>query len=512
MFSSRQKKILIVIIISLLLISSSLTIFFILRPNNSEKSYEPIDVALPSNSTGSPSGTIKLILYLPEEGKTRYPEGAPVLIWGYGGGTAGGLDNPLSPANDSIIINFLYPGGEDNRFDKKSDGVYDYRGENSILALRDVILFAAGELTDENGKTIDEIVPVSVIHNNIGLLGASFGGNIVVAVTALYGAELTDYLKYIIQWETPVSSQITNLDLGRVLPAPGEAGTQLDLYNPRLLSYGKQVLQVNYSDLAYNSSNEYYPVFHDGNGDGKYTTATHGNTSMPTPDLNNDGILSNNEDFPINYFLFQEINSKRYYSRSITQALKDYTIIPDPWPEEIATLAEANAFWDIREAVKLYEEAVNQMPNIKAMVLANEEDHVQSHPEKPHIHQAFDGWNDQGIWVKINPSPNYIRDVNPDLYFPQLPNNLPNTSPIDWKNHSNYCMPEFMVNTIYQTAAFYEMTDKTQQHLESLHYNENQFLAIVKISYKIFLINVKRNIKINEKFCFDLSYYLDNLS
>lgn len=482
MFSSKQKSLLIGSGIVILVIGASLTVYFILKKSpNSEINFPPIAIALPSNSTGTSTGTIKLRIYLPEEGKTRYPSGAPVLIWGFGGADPGALGNPLPPLNDSIVINFLYPGGEDEGVGEQSDGIYDYRGEKSIAALRDVILFAAGELKDDQGRTIDEIVPVPVLHNNIGLLGASFGGNIIVAVAAFHGAELTNYVRFIIQWETPVSSQIATLDLGRVLPAPGEAGTQLDLYNPRYLAFGKQQLAMNYSDLALNPTNEYYPVFHDGTGDGEYTTIPTTGSGLQTPDLNHDGSLSLDEDFPINYFMFEPINSKRYYSRSVTHALRDNNIIPAPWPSEIATPEEADAFWDIREAVRLYDQAISKMPHLKAMVLCNERDHVQSHPAKPHIHQAFDGWNDQGVWVRINPSPSYIRGVNPTLIIPSLPDNSPNTPPSNWSDHASYCIPKKIGAEIYQTAAFWEMADSVQENLVKL--SSKQPIVLSRLSF-----------------------------
>jgi hypothetical protein len=154
-------------------------------------------------------------------GHARYPEGAPVLVWGAGGVEVKGLDHDLpASVDDIIIITFVFPGGEDPWAGRRSDGVYDYRGPNCIAALRDVILYAAGELTDSLGRTIDDIVPVPVLHDNIGLEGVSNGGNIIVAVAALHGDDLAGHLRYIIQWETPVSSQVATRDLGRVWLEP----------------------------------------------------------------------------------------------------------------------------------------------------------------------------------------------------------------------------------------------------------------------------------------------------
>jgi len=47
-------------------------------------------------------------------GHARYPEGAPVLIWGAGGFEVKGINHDLpASVDDIIIVTFVYPGGED---------------------------------------------------------------------------------------------------------------------------------------------------------------------------------------------------------------------------------------------------------------------------------------------------------------------------------------------------------------------------------------------------------------
>ena len=78
---------------------------------------------------------------------------------------------------------------------RASAGTYDWRGQEPIRALRDVILYAAGEINDVLGRSIDQVAPTPVLHDNIGLIGASNGGNIIVAAAALHGADLTSHLR-----------------------------------------------------------------------------------------------------------------------------------------------------------------------------------------------------------------------------------------------------------------------------------------------------------------------------
>ena len=462
-----------------------------------------IDVDLPSDSAGIPGGTLALRIFAPRSvSDTRYADGAPVVVYVPGGTDAGTLRPALQDADDVIRIVFLFPGGSDPRIGRSSDGTYDYRGADSIAALRDVIRYAAGELTDVAGNTIDDVVPVPVLHDNIGLLGGSNGGNIIVAVAGEHGADpstgsgqgLAGHLRYIVQWESPVSSQIATADFGRVrLDCPPGQREGFPAVNPRYQSYGPLVLDVDYSQLAYDAGDPLHPIFFDGTGDGHYTTILDPHTGCRTPDLNLNGTLELNEDFPLSAF---SDGVKHYYSRPVTQALtalfgpagqqapngsSEFPRVPQsspefprptgtwrnleelggtPWPPDIATPAQANAFWDLREAVRRYPGALTNIPDLEGMVLTSLVDHVQTAPDHPHVHQAFDGWDRNGAWVKINPARDYVVEVDPSLSGrTDLPDNAANTAPVDWTDAGSYAFPDGLEET-YFAAAVHEMADR----------------------------------------------------
>jgi hypothetical protein len=385
-----------------------------------------------------------------------------VLIWGAGGYEAKGISHGLPPETDGvIIISFLFPGGEDTAAGLSSDGTYDYRGVRSIAAMRDVILYAAGELSDSQGRSIDEIVPVPVLHDNIGLEGVSNGGNIVVAVAAQHGQDLAGHLRYVIQWETPVSSQAATRDLGRIVLEPGHPH-QGDFTNPRYVDYGRRILDVTYDDLTYDPDATMRRIFHDGNGDDEYTTVADPFTGLQTPDLDLDGVLQLDEDFPLDPFPHPS-GALEVYSRAVTQALADRHVFTDTWPSDIANPAQANVYWYLRESVWLYDQALTHLPGLEAMVLCGVRDHVQAPRDKPHIHQAFDGWRNNGARVQINPSPAYLIEGDPDLAGrDDLPNRVPNQPPDDWSGAELYCLPPDVPKAIYQLAAVYQMADRAQ--------------------------------------------------
>ena len=417
-----------------------------------------IDLRLPSESTDG--GTLAVRLYIPEN--PRYEEGAPVIIWVPGGYEMKGINHDLPPtADDVIVATFIFPGATDEWSGFSSDGDYDWRGENCIRAMADVILFAAGELKDSEGKTIDDLSPVPVIHDNIGAIGSSNGGNLPVAAAALHGHEFDQYLRYIIQWETPVSSQVANRDFGRVWVKEG--GPKNDYFNLRYAGYGDLELASDYSDLTYDPTQEWHPVFHDGDGNGTYSTSSYMQLPIQGPDKNMDGIMSLNEDFPLDGYQGGEDGELWFFSRPVTQAMSDENIFAGyGWPDDIATPNQANAYWDIRESVYMYDQAVASVPGLEAMVLAGLVDHVQTNPEKPHLRQAFEGWMDNGVsWVQINPNPEYMLEAYPGYrkYRDQLPDNTPNRAPDDWTNAQTY-FPEVIETAAYQLAGVYQMMDR----------------------------------------------------
>ena len=424
----------------------------------------PIDVRLRSDSTGTDDGSLAVRVHAPQPGNERYPEGAPVIIWILGGFEVKGINHGLpAEADDVICITFIFPGGHDPWSGLSSDGIYDYRGEACAGALRDVVLFAAGELTDTEGRTIDQLVSVPVLHDNIGVIGESNGGNLPVTAAALYGAQLEGHLGYVIQWETPVSSQIATRDLGRIWLRP--SNQQGAYWNPRYSAFGSEILPIDYSDLIYDPASVEYPVVHDGNGDGVYTTVSHPEHGAQVPDLDGNSRTDLDEDFPVDTYPMDE--TRLTYSRPVTHALERYDVFGDAWPEAVASAIESDAYWDLRESVVLYEDALREMPDLSAMVLCGLHDHVQEAPGKPHIRQAFEGWDSRGAWVKINPSPSYLAEVAPQMSGVPFPDLAANTPPLDWTSTRDYAVPPSVPKPLYELAGIYQMADRMHARSEA---------------------------------------------
>ena len=412
------------------------------------------EVDLPSAAAGG--GTLALTVY--EPAASRYADGAPVVVHVPGGTSWGGLANPAHRADGVVLITFLLPGGHDAV--RSSDGVWDNRGLDSIAAVRDVVLYAGGLLADDDGLLLEHRLAVDPLSDQVGLVGSSNGGNLAVVVPSVHGAELDETLRWIVQWESPVSSQAAVCDNSKValIDCPqGVSGWVGDI-NPRYLSYGPLELTIDFSDLAVDGSNGDLHVLHDGNGDGEYTTVPDPMTGCRTPDLDLDGELELDEDYPLTTY---PSGDRRVYSRTVTRALDDSGLLSGGWPSGVLDLQEAESYWNLREAVRHYAGAVDAIPALEGMVLVSVVDHVQGDPDRFHIRQAFEGWHGTGAWVRLNTAPRYVLEVEPSLTDP-LPNTAPNRPPLDWSSPF-YTYPETVPTSILTAAAIFEMADRARE-------------------------------------------------
>jgi hypothetical protein len=426
------------------------------QPPTVRAGVEQIDISLPTESAGT--GSLAVRLFAPSESNRSYlREGVPIVIEVPGGNSTGGLMPSRSSGLEGFIyLTFLFPGG---RFEgRTSAGTYDHRGLNSIKALRDVILFASGQLPDSQGRTIDTIVRVPVLTENIGLLTLSNGGPISVVTLALYGAQLPN-VKYIIDWENPTNGQIVNTDAGPganfECPASGRPQVRPRLTNPYYRGYGPVILDIDYSRIAYDSSTD--RLFLDGNQNSRFDTTTDV-SGCRTTDLNKNGQLDPEEDFGLSPSPYSVPGERKHYSLQAIEAAHDAKLFSS-WPASIDTPEESNTFWEIRDAARNYDALAKVRPDLKMLILTSVEDHVQTVPGKPHIRQPFDAFVRHKLWVKLNPSRASVIAVDTRLQArTDLPENAPNSAPADWNRYS-YAYPEGIPDAVYYAAAVREMAE-----------------------------------------------------
>ena len=282
-----------------------------------------------------------------------------------------------------IHVSYLWPGVSADG--QSSDGEWDHGGETAIAALRDVIRFAAGDLTDTQGRDLAAVAGVPVADMPVGMYAFSHPGLAAVTVLSLYGPQLSR-VGWLVTRENPSMEAFSAVELGHF---EGDERVLNPLYNYER-DYQSTDIPIDYSSARFSTERDapYFDI--DGSGD-----ISEG-----------DYVLGKRQ---------PRMFGKRYYSRQLTAAMAANGV-PEGWPEDVATVEEANAVWPFRSnSVQRYASLAQAAPQLHVMIVFSERQHVQPLPDCPNIHQAWDGFRGAGLWTRINPDASYGAAVVPEV-------------------------------------------------------------------------------------------------
>lgn len=387
------------------------------------------NIQLLSTSTGSGNLAVRVV-YPDSPLDYRYPHGSPILVYSPGGHEPGSLttNGPFEEFGFTVI-SFLFPGGSDGAY--ASDGIYDYRGENSILAMRDVLQYALGLKVDIMGNTIQDLFPGTVLVDNVGIIAGSNGGPTATATLSLHYTDLPD-IRYLVHMESPTSDQTVCGDLGNVgfdcdhfIDGDGNGLPRDDGKNMHYTAYGTSSCTVDFTNLAWDaSSSRTYTdpagvnapvtlpgvVFLDNNGNGVVDSVG----SPPCYDTNGNNRLDPTEDYPFSgKTTFTDTGDVVVFlSTEVTEAAANNGIFSGPWPDHIASPSASDAFWNYRDSTLHFASVAAAYPDFGVLQVFTESDHVQCADDHPHIQQCYDGYRSQGTWSRLNPDLAYIEYVS----------------------------------------------------------------------------------------------------
>ena len=342
-----------------------------------------------------------------------------------------------------IHISYLWPGKSDPS-GARSEGTYDYGGEDSIRALRDVIRFASGQITDRDGYYLDDLIAMTPLTDQVGLYAFSHPGIAAVNVLALCGDELPN-VGYLVGRENPTQDAISSVELGYWDEDNRPVVNPLYVYPG---SYTPTEIVIDYSAVRW---------------DPTYTQPGWDYVGRAYLDLNGNGALD------VTDFNFgpriPTMYEKRYYSVALTRALLESGALSESiWPEDLATPEEARETWPFRTSVHRYPELASLTPNLKVMLVFADRDHVQPSLDKPHIHQAYDGFRHAaGLWTRLNPDLAYVAWVDAELVATS-PDNPANTEPGDWMDIRSWSYRDIRnASKLVPLAAVAEMADRLHE-------------------------------------------------
>jgi len=428
------------------------------------------DIEIPSEGAGG--GNLIARVYFPTP-FPRYEEGAPVVVYVPGAFSRGDLSKSRTEVQKEgfVWITFLFPGGRDPASGLESDGIYDERGMNCIKALRDVLKFAAGRLPSSEGQFIQDILPFPVDTSIVGIYASSNGGVITMVTLDLFSSDL-DFVDFVVGWENPASSQEVMPDLGQkdedtLYDGDGNGFYDDDYKNLSYLAYGDTICLVDYSTIAYDPTYTHNPKFPKGAifldryqpelDRYDYVTLPSG---YEWPDVITDGFIDSTEDylFGCHTYVHPGGDTVYFFSREVTHALAVYGVFPQGFPPWLATPGDADTFWYLRDATYHYD-GIPQ--GVHYILLMSQNDHVQSARDKPHIHQAFDGFMRNNLWIRLNPDREYIVYLDSSYVDSLIPDNDAGFAPADWDSIVYYAYPEYLGNRKVACAAILEAADRT---------------------------------------------------
>ncbi len=419
-----------------LILNFSVSAFSGFSYNNNQENTASTSSTLVTYVMSPGTGNIAVKIEPPDT--PRYPEGAPIVVevstWFV-------AFEGFHRVNDTrrigvVTLSYLWPGREDAATGARSEGEYDYGGPNSLKVLRDVIRFACGDIPDIDGKTIGDLVQMTLLTSNVGLFASSHAGVVATNVLAHHGPELPG-VKYLVGRENPTRDEMYPLEIGYF------DDNRHPVLNPFYDEddYSPTTLTVDYSTVGW---------YDDGQ-------------SRPRPYFAAKDTLPGHILHPT---ISPRLFGKRYYSHAITQALLDNgALTPENWPGDLATPAETQDHWPFRTTVHNYPNIGTALPNLKVMIVFSKDDHVQAARTKPHIHQAWDGFRKAaGLWVRMNPDRAYANSVNSD-YQLNFPDNHAQNEPNDWIYIRDYGFPTGPgTREDIWLASVAEMADRVQEN------------------------------------------------
>ncbi|MCK5245556.1 hypothetical protein KAR02_01550 [Candidatus Bipolaricaulota bacterium] len=411
-------------------------------------------------------GVGRIAVHIQQPERPRYEQGAPVIVNVSGFFTSSsGFDFEWEPDTVGVIyITYLWPGKSDPRTGQSSGGVFDYGGPNCLAALRDVIRFATGEMANAAGQYLHELVDVVPLYEVSGLYAFSHSGIVATNVLALHGEALSR-VKFFVGRENPTLDAMYPLE-----PGHWADGTGRPVHNPFYdpAGYTPTSIEIDYSTV-YWSDTDGLPAFR--------------SLAEGEPDF----LCSSKH---------PRMWDKDYWSTGLLQALLDNgALTRETWPQNLATPEEAAEHWPFRTTVDNYPHLTQVLPDLKVMLVFASEDHVQVALDKPHIHQAYDGFNEiAGLWCRLNPDRAYVESFIGPGTGDVIPDNAANTEPSTWAviRTWGYRTPPTSLNKQVPLAAISEMCDRTMYEVWA-----NDLSAVL---HEYCLVNAPRRLPVNVRF------------
>lgn len=259
-----------------------------------------------------------------------------------------------------VAVHMDFPGNAG------TSGANDHRGEGSRSAVEAVLQWAAGTLADSDGCTLAG--RANADPDDLYVIGTSNGGNLAFAVLADPDLALPD-IDGLVVWETPAGPQFSNVELGISPTVYTERSCNWAADTGITCAIPEASLYAGDDELCFDLSGD----------------ALCGIGDVPIYGTQDDGIT--------------------YVSPPLAAAADARGVALPGW----STASEAEAWWAWRDAGRLASALVATRPALPVLLIASEDDHVQSLSDHPHVFGLGEGLQSAGArWTRLNPGPEWL--------------------------------------------------------------------------------------------------------
>lgn len=420
---------------------------------------ESISTYVPSETAPGQGLAVNMIY----SAKPRYKDGAPVVVVVPGGNGSQGLDFSMHAAQQGFVeIRFAFPGGGKPGF--TSTGIYDNRGQKSQEALRDVLKFAAGEISDHSGRNISDLLPFHVYNKTVGAIGWSNGGNTLLATLGKFSEQLP-FMGWVAFYESPVGAWFYP-------PSLGGASDFLSNKHYRQGTAATGQVVVDLRNLKYQKDAIKNPGSHKKNDEPELK-------GVAFFDENKNDVWDEGSEFAFPYSTDIGID-KQIYPPAVTKVLAQLPDFVPPKPVKkdktdpfvkkketkfvipFVSYEESLAFFRERDGSQYVKQVVEAYPQMPFTVFGSHLDHLQRQPDHPHIAMLYNMLLEaKPKFLRLNPSSVYVGAASfmkPSTFAENRPNSSIDSDQIDQNLEHEGLIPDY----VYMESAAAELSDRVK--------------------------------------------------
>ncbi len=381
---------------------------------------------------------LAVIVAWPASGETAWTEGAPVVVVlpaalsPAAGWTRDFVPN-LSASGGLVEVTVVPPGM--GVAGHHTSGDFDYAGEASVTAVREAVLFAAGERTGVDGASLPMSSGVPVCGDEVVIAARSSGSMVGMRALARDAELLAPHVVGLVAYEPPSLPAMVGPDAGALWMDPhpetdhddngipwdegrnrslDEAGCD-EVDCPMELDTIRWTEEVSMDDVFGVSTTSAPPgvLYLDRDHSGKLDLVD------GHPDVDGDGVIGEDEDAilpPLRDLVTRAGGSERHvFTPQVLAAAMDAGVLSlDDWPTHVEDPEATVAFWSTRHMLASVSEAA-ELADWRLGLAYTEVPHAVTLTHRANVRLVYEAAYERGLPVRYNAPEQVVSCLEPGL-------------------------------------------------------------------------------------------------